>query len=438
MSARLSRPRHRDHPRPRALHAARGQPAASSGRSRRSTRTGRSSSASCGSTRSRVQAHRHHRRGQGRSRHAADFAEFAEQKRPHLVTWNGRGFDLPVLALRCLRHGVPHPLVLPRPRLSLPLHRGGAPRSLRLPLRSRRRARRLARRRRARDRPARQGRRRRQPGRGAVQRRPDRSSSSTTASSDVAQTAFLFLRYRLLQGELDRDRLPRVAQRPLAALAADGRVQPVLERIDRARLLSRAAAPTCDRSDGARCRARSTRGPPRGRAASCSASCWCTARATRSAAASSRSRPTSGEEDQASHARFGPTPRAAIMFGPPGHAYVYLIYGMHHCINVVTEPTESPAAVLVRALEPVPPASTAAPTGRASCAARSASPARTTAPTSCGDAIAVARRSRRTSAAHRRHAAHRRRLRRRVGEEALALRRRRQRAGSPRSSAESP
>lgn len=60
-----------------------------------------------------------------------------------------------------------------------------------------------------------------------------------------------------------------------------------------------------------------------------------------------------GTSDLASHARFGKTPRNASMFGPPGHAYVYSIYGVHHCLNVVTEAEEVPAAILIRALEPV-------------------------------------------------------------------------------------
>ncbi len=60
-----------------------------------------------------------------------------------------------------------------------------------------------------------------------------------------------------------------------------------------------------------------------------------------------------GERDAASHARRGPTPRAAIMFGPPGFLYVYLIYGMHHCMNVVTETDGVAGAVLLRAAQPV-------------------------------------------------------------------------------------
>lgn len=59
-----------------------------------------------------------------------------------------------------------------------------------------------------------------------------------------------------------------------------------------------------------------------------------------------------GEEDQGCHARAGRTERTQVMYGPPGVAYVYFIYGMHWLLNFVTEREDFPAAVLIRAMEP--------------------------------------------------------------------------------------
>lgn len=60
-----------------------------------------------------------------------------------------------------------------------------------------------------------------------------------------------------------------------------------------------------------------------------------------------------GPHDLACHASKGHTPRTSVMFGAPGYAYVYMIYGFYFCLNVVTEPLGYPAAVLIRAVEPM-------------------------------------------------------------------------------------
>lgn len=165
-----------------------------------------------------------------------DFASFADTHRPHLVTYNGRSFDLPVIALRCLRHGIPLRFFYQdkdyRHRFSDAGHidlydflsEHGAARVGSLDAIARVMG---------------------LPGKVGVDgsqveglyHAGQIEQIKKYCLTDVAQTGFLFLRYRLLQGVLDRESYRAAARVLLSALEADGRVQPVLERIDRPRLL---------------------------------------------------------------------------------------------------------------------------------------------------------------------------------------------------------
>jgi predicted PolB exonuclease-like 3'-5' exonuclease len=166
----------------------------------------------------------------------SDFADFMGKWKPNLVTWNGRGFDLPVLALRALRHGLPFGWYYRgagyRYRYSEEGHLDlcdvlsdhgaarmtsldGAARVIGL------------------------------PGKDGVDGSQVEGlflagqieSLRHYCLSDVAQTAFLFLRYRLVAGDIDRDHYRRAAAGLLATLETDGRFGRLLEGVDRRRLL---------------------------------------------------------------------------------------------------------------------------------------------------------------------------------------------------------
>jgi 3'-5' exonuclease len=166
----------------------------------------------------------------------ADFAEFVNKWEPTLVTWNGRGFDLPVLMLRSLRHGVSAPWYYKKPgyryRYSMAGHVDlcdiladhgatrmtslhGAARLIGL------------------------------PGKDGVDgsqvealfRTGQIEALRGYCLSDVAQTAFLFLRYRLLAGLLDKPTYTQAARGLLETIAADPRLASMVGHIDRGRLL---------------------------------------------------------------------------------------------------------------------------------------------------------------------------------------------------------
>ena len=165
----------------------------------------------------------------------ADLSRFCDEHRPHLVTYNGRGFDLPVLSLRCLRHGVPMRFAFDRQfryrftdeghmdlfdflsdhgaakvgSLDALAHLCGLPGKVGV------------------DGSQVEG----------LYNAGQLPLIKNYCLSDVTQTAFLLLRYRLVQGALEVDDYRRVAAALLDALGQEPRVEPVIARIDRRRLL---------------------------------------------------------------------------------------------------------------------------------------------------------------------------------------------------------
>lgn len=166
----------------------------------------------------------------------SDFAEFVAKYNPRVVTWNGRSFDLPVLALRALRHGIDFAWYYRgdgyRYRFSEDGHLDlgdviadfGAARMTSLDAAARLCG---------------------LPGKVGVDgsqveglfRDGQMEALRRYCLSDVAQTAFVLLRYKLIAGDIDRDGYRQAASHLLAALEADGRFLPLLEGTDRARLL---------------------------------------------------------------------------------------------------------------------------------------------------------------------------------------------------------
>lgn len=166
----------------------------------------------------------------------ADFAEFVDKWEPTLVSWNGRGFDLPVLMLRSLRHGISAPWYYRKPafryRYSMAGHIDlcdiladhgatrmtslhGAARLIGLPGKDGVDGSQVE----------------------ALYRTGQMEALRGYCLSDVAQTAFLFLRYRLLAGQMDRAAYTQAARGLLDTLNADPRLAPLVAHVDRARLL---------------------------------------------------------------------------------------------------------------------------------------------------------------------------------------------------------
>ena len=166
----------------------------------------------------------------------ADFTEFMSRFRPDLITWNGRGFDLPILTLRALRHGLAMPWYFENPdyrerrtergHLDLAdfLAGHGAARMTGLDGAARLCG---------------------LPGKAGMDgsqveglyRTGQMEALRQYCLSDVVQTAFLFLRTRLLMGGIDREAYQRAAAGLLAAVESDGRLVALVGAIDRARLL---------------------------------------------------------------------------------------------------------------------------------------------------------------------------------------------------------